>query len=133
MTPPVILVDMLEACTTPEAGTFRQRTITAMATTESADTRHDYRADKVVLIKRLHRIQGQLRGIEKMIEDDRHCIDVLTQVAAANTALENLAFRILDQHVTACVADAVGSDDQAEAREKTRELLEAVQRFAKTR
>jgi CsoR family transcriptional regulator, copper-sensing transcriptional repressor len=94
---------------------------------------HGYAADKPELVKRLHRIEGQVRGIERMLEDDRYCIDVLTQIAAVNTALESLAFRILDQHVNHCVSDALASGDPAAAAEKSRELLEAVQRFAKTR
>jgi len=94
---------------------------------------HGYAADKPELVKRLHRIEGQVRGIERMLEDDRYCIDVLTQIAAVNTALESLAFRILDQHVNHCVSDALASGDPAAAAEKGRELLEAVQRFAKTR
>ena len=92
-----------------------------------------YAVDKPDLIKRLHRIEGQVRGIERMLEDDRYCIDVLTQIAAVNTALESLAFRILDGHVNHCVADALASGDSDAAAEKSRELLEAVQRFAKTR
>jgi CsoR family transcriptional regulator, copper-sensing transcriptional repressor len=94
---------------------------------------HGYASDKPELIKRLHRIEGQVRGIERMLEDDRYCIDVLTQIAAVNTALESLAFRILDQHVNHCVSDALASGDPQAAAEKSRELLEAVQRFAKTR
>ncbi len=92
-----------------------------------------YSKDKGALVKRLHRIEGQVRGIERMVEDDRYCIDILTQIAAVNTALESLAFRLLDQHVKHCVAGAFASGDQAEMDEKTTELLEAVQRFAKTR
>jgi DNA-binding FrmR family transcriptional regulator len=94
---------------------------------------HGYAKDKDALIKRLHRIEGQVRGIERMVEDDRYCIDVLTQIAAVNTALESLALRILDEHVRHCVAGALASGDPAEADEKSRELLEAVQRFARTR
>jgi DNA-binding FrmR family transcriptional regulator len=94
---------------------------------------YGYAADKPDLIKRLHRVEGQVRGIERMLEDDRYCIDVLTQIAAVNTALESLAFRILDAHVQHCVSDALASGDSQAAAEKSRELLEAVQRFAKTR
>jgi CsoR family transcriptional regulator, copper-sensing transcriptional repressor len=101
--------------------------------TEHAEGPHGYSADKEALVKRLHRIQGQVRGIERMVEDDRYCIDILTQIAAANTALESLAFEILDDHVKHCVADALASGDAAAAAEKSRELLEAVQRFARTR
>ena len=94
---------------------------------------HGYAKDKDALIKRLHRIEGQVRGIERMVEGDRYCIDVLTQIAAVNTALESLALRILDEHVRHCVAGALASGDPAEADKKSRELLEAVQRFARTR
>ena len=58
-----------------------------------------YTADKAALVKRLHRIEGQVRGIERMVEEDRYCVDVLTQIGAVTTALESLAFRILDEHV----------------------------------
>ena len=68
-----------------------------------------------------------------MVEDDRYCIDVLTQIAAVNTALESLAFLILDDHVNHCVAGALASGDAAEAAAKSSELLEAVHRFARVR
>ncbi len=94
---------------------------------------HGYTKDKQALIKRLHRIEGQVRGIERMVDDDRYCIDILTQISAVNTALESLAFKILDEHVKHCVAGALTSGDAKDAAEKTGELLEAVHRFAKTR
>jgi len=93
---------------------------------------YGYHGDKKALVKRLHRIEGQVRGIEKMVEDDRYCIEILTQIGAVSTALESLAFRILDQHVQHCVSGALASGDEADARVKTQELLEAVHRFAKT-
>jgi DNA-binding FrmR family transcriptional regulator len=93
--------------------------------------KHGY--DKEALIKRLHRIEGQVRGIERMVEDDRYCIDVLTQIAAVNTALESLAFKVLDDHVNHCVTDALASGNPQEAAAKSKELMEAVQRFARTR
>jgi DNA-binding FrmR family transcriptional regulator len=68
-----------------------------------------------------------------MVEDDRYCIDILTQIAAVNTALESLAFKVLDDHVNHCVTDALASGDPKVAGEKSKELLEAVQRFARTR
>jgi DNA-binding FrmR family transcriptional regulator len=92
-----------------------------------------YTADKDALIKRLHRIEGQVRGIERMVADDRYCIDILTQIAAVTTALESLGFQILDQHVNHCVAGALASGDPDVAVEKSQELLAAVHRFAKTR
>ena len=96
-------------------------------------TGHGYARDKNALVKRLHRIEGQVRGIERMVEDDRYCIDVLTQISAVTTALESLAVRILDEHVRHCVAGALSSGDEAEAAQKTDELLRAVQRFARVR
>jgi CsoR family transcriptional regulator, copper-sensing transcriptional repressor len=92
---------------------------------------HGY--EKAPLIKRLHRIEGQVRGIERMVDDDRYCIDIITQIAAVNTALESLAFKILDEHVKHCVAGALASGDPGEAARKSEELLSAVQRFARTR
>jgi DNA-binding FrmR family transcriptional regulator len=94
---------------------------------------HGYLADKDALIKRMHRIAGQVGGVEKMIADDRYCIDILTQISAVGTALEAVAFTILDDHVNHCVAHALAAGDQEEAAEKSRELLEAVHRFARTR
>ncbi len=94
---------------------------------------HGYTKDKDALIKRLHRISGQVRGVEKMVAEDRYCIDILTQIAAANTALESLAFKILEEHVSHCVAAALASGDPAEATVKGDELLQAVRRFARTR
>ncbi len=94
---------------------------------------YGYTKDKDALITRLHRIEGQVRGIERMVEDDRYCIEILTQIAAVNTALESLAFRMLDQHVRHCVAGALASGDEADASAKAAELLDAVHRFARTR
>jgi CsoR family transcriptional regulator, copper-sensing transcriptional repressor len=92
---------------------------------------HGY--DKDALIKRLHRIEGQVRGVERMVEQDRYCIDILTQIAAVTTALESLSFRILEDHVSHCVSGALASGDADEAAAKSRELLEAVHRFTRTR
>ena len=94
---------------------------------------YGYVEEKEALVKRLHRIEGQVRGIERMVEDERYCIDILTQIAAATTALESVAFRILDEHVNHCVAGALESGDAEVAAEKSRELLEAVHRFSRSR
>jgi DNA-binding FrmR family transcriptional regulator len=94
---------------------------------------HGYAQDKDALVKRLHRIEGQVRGIERMLEEDRYCIDVLTQISATTTALESLAFRILDDHVRHCVADALATGDPEAAKEKSQELLDAVHRFSRAR
>ena len=94
---------------------------------------HGYVGEKEALVKRLHRIEGQVRGIERMVEDERYCIDILTQIAAATTALESVAFKILDEHVNHCVAGALESGNAEVAAEKSRELLEAVHRFSRTK
>jgi CsoR family transcriptional regulator, copper-sensing transcriptional repressor len=104
-----------------------------MATKEQAVHHHGYHDQKDALVKRLHRIEGQVRGIEKMVTEDRYCIDIITQIGAVSTALESLGFQILDEHVKHCVAGALASGDEREAQAKADELLEAVHRFAKTR
>ena len=97
------------------------------------DAHYGYHADKDALVKRLHRIEGQMRGIEKMVDDDRYCIDILTQIGAVSTALDSLAFQILDEHVRHCVAGALARATRPTPQAKAEELLEAVHRFAKTR
>lgn len=101
--------------------------------TDTGTQSHGYVSNKEALIKRLHRIEGQVRGIERMVEEERYCIDILTQISAVSTALEALAFKILDDHVNHCVAGALASGDPEAAARKSQELLEAVHRFARTR
>jgi len=104
-----------------------------MSATEGQVKHHGYHHQKDALVNRLHRIEGQVRGIEKMVVDDRYCIDILTQIGAVTTALESLGFQILDEHVKHCVAGALASGDEAEAHTKSEELLEAVKRFTKVK
>ncbi len=92
-----------------------------------------YAGDRDALVKRLHRIEGQVRGIERMVVEERYCVDILTQIGAVTTALESLAYRVLDEHVNHCVAGALASGDPEVAEEKSKELLEAVHRFSRTR
>ncbi len=94
---------------------------------------HGYVSDKEALVKRLHRIEGQVRGIERMVEEERYCIDILTQISAVTTALDSLAFKILDGHVSHCVSGAMAAGDPVVAEAKSRELLDAVHRFARAR
>ncbi len=98
-----------------------------------ATPRPGYSDDKQLLLRRLARIEGQVRGIARMVEDDRYCIDILTQLAAVETAVEAVALKVLEEHVQHCVAGALASGDAKQANEKSDELLAAVQRFAKTR
>ena len=104
-----------------------------MSKTAEKKESYGYHADKEALVKRLHRIEGQVRGVERMVDEDRYCIDILTQLGAVDTALEAVAIKVLEEHVQHCVAGAFASGDKKEADIKSRELLEAVQRFAKTR
>jgi len=101
--------------------------------TQTATPTYGYTADKDALINRLHRIEGQVRGIENMVDQDRYCINIITQISAITTALDAVAFKILDDHVNHCVAGALASGDEEGAAEKSRELLEAVHRFARVR
>ncbi len=89
--------------------------------------------DSKAIHNRLRRIEGQVRGLQRMVDEDAYCVDVLTQVAAVQTALEQVAIRVLDGHVRGCVAHAVSGDDDAEADAELDELMAAVQRFARAR
>ncbi|MQA75228.1 MAG: metal-sensing transcriptional repressor [Solirubrobacterales bacterium] len=91
-----------------------------------------YVEDKDAVLRRLARIEGQVRGLRGMVEDEAYCVDVLTQVAAVTKALEGVSLKLLADHTNHCVRDAVerGGD---EADEKVDELLAAVERFARTR
>jgi len=88
-----------------------------------------YTATKAQLSERLLRIEGQVRGIQRMVDDDRYCIDVLTQISAIQAALDKVALGLLDDHAQHCVIGA-GKDDQAE---KTQELMAAVGRLMRRR
>ena len=90
-------------------------------------------ADTKATLNRLRRIEGQVRGLQRMVEEDAYCVDVLTQVSAVQTALEQVAVQVLDAHVRHCVADAVAGDDESAATERLDELMVAVRRFAKIR
>ena len=88
--------------------------------------------NKDAMIKRLHRIEGQVRGIERMVDEERYCIEILTQIGAVTTALESLAQKLLEDHANHCVAGALAAGNREDAELKTRELLDAVQRFTRT-
>ena len=89
-------------------------------------------ADARAIHNRLRRIEGQVRGLQRMVDEDAYCVDILTQVAAVQTALEQVAVNVLDAHVRGCVAEAVAGDGP-DADAKLDELMVAVRRFAKVR
>jgi DNA-binding FrmR family transcriptional regulator len=79
-------------------------------------------------LKRLSRIEGQVRGLARMLEEDRYCIDVLTQVAAVRAALRRVEEQVLEDHVGHCVEHAIRSGDAEEQRKKVAELIEVLRR-----
>ncbi len=90
-----------------------------------------YEMNKDELLGRLRRIEGQVRGIAQMVEQDRYCIDVLTQISAATKGLQSVAVGMFDDHLRHCVADAVAAGGP-EAEQKLTEATDAVQRLLKT-
>jgi DNA-binding FrmR family transcriptional regulator len=91
-----------------------------------------YVADKNALLRRLSRVEGQVRGVRRMVEDEEYCIDLLTQLAAVTRALDGVGLKLLEDHTNHCVRDAVERGG-AEADRRVDELLAAVERFARTR
>lgn len=89
-----------------------------------AETR-GYSADKEAVLKRLRRIEGQVRGVERMVEEDRYCIDVVTQVTAIQAALDKVALELLTDHASHCVIGAAPADQA----ERTEELMATVKRL----
>jgi DNA-binding FrmR family transcriptional regulator len=92
---------------------------------------HGYANNKEDYLKRLRRIEGQTRGIAKMIDEDKYCIDILTQVSAATSALQSVALRLLEEHLGTCVVDAarVGGP---EADAKVKEAAQAIARLVRS-
>ena len=93
------------------------------------DTLPGYSDDKQQLLARLRRIEGQVRGLGRMIEDDTYCIDVLTQVAAVSKALQGVGVKLLDEHLHHCVAGAAASGDSDRTEELVHEASKAVERL----
>ncbi|MET9064819.1 metal-sensitive transcriptional regulator [Streptosporangium sandarakinum] len=92
---------------------------------------HGYSADKQAYLTRLRRVEGQIRGLQRMVEEDSYCIDVLTQVSAATRALQAVALGLLEDHVRHCVADAINSGGP-EAEEKVKEASAAIARLVRS-
>jgi len=95
---------------------------------EAAAPRHVHRAGKDGLARRLNRIEGQVRGLNKMVEEDRYCVDILTQIAAVRSALDAVALQLLRDHTHGCVQDAIRSGRGDPAID---ELFTVVEKFAR--
>lgn len=86
---------------------------------------------KSACLKRLTRIEGQVRGLGRMVEDDRYCIDIITQIAAVRAALRGVEDQLLRDHVGHCIEHAIASGDQGEQRRKVAELLQVIGRSSR--
>jgi CsoR family transcriptional regulator, copper-sensing transcriptional repressor len=92
---------------------------------------HGYKQTQADHLARLRRIEGQVRGLQRMIEEDQYCIDVLTQIASATKALQSVAVRLLDEHLHHCVAHAVAAGGP-EGDAKLSEATQAIQRLLRS-
>ncbi len=94
-------------------------------------TKPGYITEKQALLNRLKRVEGQVRGLHRMVEEDTYCIDILTQVSAATKALENVALSLLDEHLRHCVVDAARAGG-TESDEKIAEASAAIARLVRS-
>jgi DNA-binding FrmR family transcriptional regulator len=104
---------------------------TTPTTSEPADSCHhsdSYAADKGRLLSRLARVEGQIRGVARMIEDDRYCVDILTQISAINSSMQNIGLLLLEDHIRGCVVSAEGD----ELEDRLDELNKAIARFTRS-
>ena len=112
---------MATTTTTPSAGTRRK----AAAAPDPSHFRHSYSKDTAQLMRRLSRMEGQVRGIARMIEREEYCVDILQQTAALRAAVDALSIRILEDHVQGCVRTAA---EQGEADRYVEEVVDVVRR-----
>jgi DNA-binding FrmR family transcriptional regulator len=92
---------------------------------------HGYTHRKGSHLKRLRRVEGQVRGLQRMVEEDKYCIDILTQVSAATKALQSFSLELLEEHLAHCVAEAARKGGP-EADEKIREASDAIARLVRS-
>ena len=90
-----------------------------------------YSKDRDAYLKRLRRIEGQIRGLQRMVEQDKYCIDILTQVSAATKALQSFSLELLDEHLATCVVDAAAAGGP-EAMAKVQEASDAIARLVRS-
>ena len=91
-----------------------------------------YTNDKEAFLKRLRRVEGQVRGLQRMVENDEYCIDVLTQISATTKALQAVALGLLGDHLGHCVAEAAARGDEEATQAKVMEAAAAIERFVRT-
>lgn len=97
----------------------------------AGQAQHGYIDDKEAYLRRLRRIEGQARGLQRLVEDEKYCIDILTQISAMTKALESVALGLLDDHLTHCVVDAAAAGGPAADR-KIKEASEAIARLVRS-
>lgn len=95
------------------------------------ETQHGYHDQKDSHLKRLRRVEGQIRGLQRMVEEDKYCIDILTQVSAATKALQSFSLELLEEHLEHCVVDAARRGGP-EAQDKVREASDAIARLVRS-
>ncbi|MGW7524686.1 metal-sensitive transcriptional regulator [Streptomyces sp. NPDC054783] len=117
--------------TTTEAGATAPSEAASETVSETAHATHGYHKQKDEHLKRLRRIEGQIRGLQRMVDEDTYCIDILTQVSASTKALQSFALQLLEEHLRHCVADAaVKGGDEIDA--KVDEATKAIGRLLRT-
>jgi DNA-binding FrmR family transcriptional regulator len=87
--------------------------------------------DKEAIMKRLNRIEGQVKGIQKMVEDERYCVDILVQISAIRSAINRVGNIILENHIKGCVSNSIKEGDTEESDELISELMETINKFTK--
>lgn len=101
---------------------------TTKSDAESCHHSDSYAEDKTKLLSRLARVEGQIRGIARMVEDDRYCVDILTQISAVNSSMQKIGLLLLEDHIRGCVVSAEPGDLEA----KLTELNTAIARFTRS-
>jgi len=102
-----------------------------MTMTEKEHASHGYITDKPKYLNRLKRIEGQARGVYRMVDEEKYCIDILTQISALTSALQSVALGLMDDHLKHCVSDAVKSGG-GEANAKLKEASDAIARLVRS-
>lgn len=87
--------------------------------------------DKEALIKRLKRIEGQVKGIQKMVEEERYCVDILIQISAIRSAINKVGIILLENHVKGCVSESIKHDDSENTEKMINELMDTINKFTK--